>query len=243
MLHGCGQTRAAILSFWMALPPGPTSCFSHWSTRIIIRSIKPSLRLQCPTRSPPKTVANTSPQDPKLNRSKRGVRKRVALALFTFFAASGVFVSTASARGGAIMSPSRNASVSRWHNHCRNTLDLQRLRRKQSGVWPSSIIRRGASQNIQFMVKDSRKYAATGGWGVADFNDGKASDEAKHKTCFPCHNLAKAHDFVFTHYTRTCVHPCQFVEPKLSRTLAKSGPSTLHTELMNPSDSRSGSVT
>jgi hypothetical protein len=55
---------------------------------------------------------------------------------------------------------------------------------------------------LQFMVKDSKKYAATGGWGFAQFNkDGKPSaDEAKLKTCFPCHEPVKARDFVFTHY-------------------------------------------
>ena len=54
---------------------------------------------------------------------------------------------------------------------------------------------------LQFMVKDSKKYAATGGWGFAQFDkDGKPADEAKHKTCFPCHEPAKANDFVFTHY-------------------------------------------
>jgi len=47
--------------------------------------------------------------------------------------------------------------------------------------------------NVQFMVKDSKKYAATGGWGFADFKD-------VHKTCFPCHEPGKASDFVFTHY-------------------------------------------
>jgi hypothetical protein len=31
----------------------------------------------------------------------------------------------------------------------------------------------GAVENIQFMVKDSKKYAATGGWGFGDFKDGK----------------------------------------------------------------------
>ena len=54
--------------------------------------------------------------------------------------------------------------------------------------------------NVQFMVKDSKKYAATGGWGFADFKDGKPGDEALHKTCFPCHEPAKAYDFVFAHY-------------------------------------------
>jgi hypothetical protein len=51
------------------------------------------------------------------------------------------------------------------------------------------------------MVKDSRKYAATGGWGFAQFDkSGKPADEAKLKTCFPCHEPVKARDFVFTHY-------------------------------------------
>jgi hypothetical protein len=58
----------------------------------------------------------------------------------------------------------------------------------------------GSVKNVQFMVKDSKKYAATGGWGFGDFKDGKPADEAKHKTCFPCHELAKASDFVFTRY-------------------------------------------
>lgn len=58
----------------------------------------------------------------------------------------------------------------------------------------------GPPTNVQLMVKDSRKYAATGGWGFAQFKDGKPADEALHKTCFPCHEPAKARDFVFTHY-------------------------------------------
>jgi len=54
---------------------------------------------------------------------------------------------------------------------------------------------------LQFMVKDSKKYAATGGWGFAQFNkDGKPADEAMLKTCFPCHEPVKARDFVFTRY-------------------------------------------
>src|SRR5580698_11225985 len=30
----------------------------------------------------------------------------------------------------------------------------------------------GSIVNVQFMVKDSKKYAASGGWGFADFKDG-----------------------------------------------------------------------
>ena len=58
----------------------------------------------------------------------------------------------------------------------------------------------GSPVNVQFMVKDSKKYAATGGWGFADFKDGKPGDKALHETCFPCHAPAKDHDYVFTHY-------------------------------------------
>jgi hypothetical protein len=58
----------------------------------------------------------------------------------------------------------------------------------------------GPPTNVQFMVKDSRKYPATGGWGFAQFTDGKAIDQAVPKTCFSCHEPAKAGDFVFTRY-------------------------------------------
>jgi hypothetical protein len=53
---------------------------------------------------------------------------------------------------------------------------------------------------VQFMIKDSKKYAATGGWGYAQFNDGKLIEESKLKTCFACHQAAVARDFVFTRY-------------------------------------------
>jgi hypothetical protein len=58
----------------------------------------------------------------------------------------------------------------------------------------------GSPVNVQFMVKDSKKYAATGGWGFADFKDGKPGDKALHETCFGCHVPARDHDFVYTRY-------------------------------------------
>jgi hypothetical protein len=58
----------------------------------------------------------------------------------------------------------------------------------------------GPATNVQFMVKNSKKYAATGGWGFAQFKDGKPADAALLKTCFPCHEPVKARDFVFTQY-------------------------------------------
>ena len=58
----------------------------------------------------------------------------------------------------------------------------------------------GAPTNIQFMVKDSKKYATTGGWGFGHFANGKSADAAFMKTCFPCHDQVKARDLVFTRY-------------------------------------------
>jgi Cytochrome P460 len=60
----------------------------------------------------------------------------------------------------------------------------------------------GAPTNIQFMVKDAKKYTATGGWGFAHFQDGKSGAESLMKTCFPCHNEIKARDLVFTRYAQ-----------------------------------------
>jgi hypothetical protein len=58
----------------------------------------------------------------------------------------------------------------------------------------------GSPVNMQVMAKDSKKYAATGGWGFGDFKDGKPGSEALIKTCFPCHEPVKDRDFVFTRY-------------------------------------------
>jgi len=61
----------------------------------------------------------------------------------------------------------------------------------------------GSAVNVQFMVKDSKKYAASGGWGYADFTNGKPGDQALHEKCFPCHLPAKDRDYVFTRYAPT----------------------------------------
>ena len=59
----------------------------------------------------------------------------------------------------------------------------------------------GAPTMVQVMVKDSKRYADTGGWGFGRFIDGKPADVAQHKTCFACHSRnmdVREHDFVFT---------------------------------------------
>ncbi|MBN9354780.1 MAG: cytochrome P460 family protein [Hyphomicrobium denitrificans] len=73
-------------------------------------------------------------------------------------------------------------------------------KRTQSPDFESASIP-GAPTTVQIMVKDSRKYAATGGWGFGRFIDGAPVDEAQHQTCFGCHEArVKGRDYVFTHF-------------------------------------------
>jgi hypothetical protein len=54
---------------------------------------------------------------------------------------------------------------------------------------------------VQFMVKDSKKYASTGGWLFAHFDEGKPLlDASRIKGCFDCHAVIKDRDLVFTRY-------------------------------------------
>ncbi|WP_028134066.1 cytochrome P460 family protein [Bradyrhizobium japonicum] len=71
-------------------------------------------------------------------------------------------------------------------------------KRKQSPEFASATIP-GTATTVQVMVKDSKKYASTGGWGFGRFINGKPVDEAQHRTCWGCHEArAKSHDYVFT---------------------------------------------
>jgi hypothetical protein len=65
---------------------------------------------------------------------------------------------------------------------------------------PQSFVAGPPKNGVQFMVKDSRKYASTGGWGFAQFDDGKPASEAVHNTCFACHATVEGRDFVFNRY-------------------------------------------
>lgn len=58
----------------------------------------------------------------------------------------------------------------------------------------------GHPTNVQFMIKDSRKYAATGGWGFAQFSSGKP-DPITVQACYTCHVPVKDRDFIFTRYS------------------------------------------
>lgn len=87
------------------------------------------------------------------------------------------------------------------------TNDALQLQARQVGLNADAIAKllsqsfvAGTATNVQFMVKNSTKYASTGGWGFAQFTNGKA-DAIVQQTCFACHAPAKATDFVFTHYS------------------------------------------
>ena len=65
---------------------------------------------------------------------------------------------------------------------------------------PQSFVAGHPKNGVQFMVKDSRRYASTGGWGFAHFDDGKPASEAVHNTCFSCHAIVTDRDLVFSRY-------------------------------------------
>jgi hypothetical protein len=74
-------------------------------------------------------------------------------------------------------------------------LGCKRIR--SPGFGPASMP--GRATTVQFMLKDSEKYGAMGGWSFGRFIHGKPADAAQRQTCFPGHEaLVKGHDFVFT---------------------------------------------
>lgn len=65
---------------------------------------------------------------------------------------------------------------------------------------PQSFVAGAPKNGVQFMVKDSKRFASTGGWGFAQFDDGKPADPAMHTACFACHEVVRARDYVFNRY-------------------------------------------
>ncbi|MBJ9654026.1 cytochrome P460 family protein [Burkholderia multivorans] len=71
-------------------------------------------------------------------------------------------------------------------------------KRKQSDEFAPATVP-GQAATVQVMVKDSRRYASTGGWGFGRFVNGVPADIGQHQTCFACHQArVKHHDYVFT---------------------------------------------
>lgn len=61
----------------------------------------------------------------------------------------------------------------------------------------------GARKAVPVMVKDSKKYASTGGWGFQAWAGGDPTKPLVNdptKQCFSCHASKKANDYVFSTY-------------------------------------------
>ena len=79
--------------------------------------------------------------------------------------------------------------------------------------YPSQPIVPTTLHDVDFMVKDSKRFADSGGWGYAEFEYDAASNafkpggpsdqppQANDAKCgFACHTAVKARDYVFTDY-------------------------------------------
>ena len=84
---------------------------------------------------------------------------------------------------------------------------------KKSATAPSPTTVPGALHDVDFMVKDSKRFADSGGWGYGAFKYDAASrtytpattadapPQANDAKCgFGCHTIVKSRDYVFTEY-------------------------------------------
>ena len=83
---------------------------------------------------------------------------------------------------------------------------------KKLETFPTATVP-GALHDVDFMVKDSKRFADSGGWGYAVFKYNAASDtytpgtvadtppQANDAKCgFACHTIVRTRDYVFTDY-------------------------------------------
>jgi len=85
---------------------------------------------------------------------------------------------------------------------------------KKNQFFPTATVP-GDMQNVDFMVKDSKRFPDSGGWGYAVFDYNTASDtftpgttagtppQGNDAKCgFACHTIAKNRDYVFTEFQK-----------------------------------------
>jgi Cytochrome P460 len=60
------------------------------------------------------------------------------------------------------------------------------------------ITAEGPRHGIDVMMKDSRKYRETGGWGFEHFKGDSQTERTALTKCFACHTKQKEHDYVFS---------------------------------------------
>ncbi|HXZ96138.1 MAG TPA: cytochrome P460 family protein [Burkholderiales bacterium] len=86
---------------------------------------------------------------------------------------------------------------------------------KKNEMYPGQPTVPGTLHDVDFMVKDSKRFADSGGWGYAEFEYVAASDTFRPGTTtdeppqgndakcgFACHTIVKARDYVFTEYPK-----------------------------------------
>jgi len=84
---------------------------------------------------------------------------------------------------------------------------------KKQEAYPGQPEVAGAQHDVDFMVKDSKRFADSGGWGYAEFEydaasqtfrpgtvDDQPPQENDAKCGFGCHTIVKNRDYVFTEY-------------------------------------------
>ena len=78
---------------------------------------------------------------------------------------------------------------------------------KKSSEAPAPTLVPDTLHDVDFMVRDSKRFADSGNWGYAQFNYDTASDTftplGTGAACgFSCHTIVKAKDYVFTAYPK-----------------------------------------
>jgi hypothetical protein len=114
--------------------------------------------------------------------------------------------------------PNKTGLITGVHLIYVNRVGFDRLKRGGSAPYPDGTVfvddvrefsvddgayQQGARKFLTVMVKDSKKYASTGGWGFQAWPGGdptKPIVDDSQKQCFTCHVPKKANDYVFSTY-------------------------------------------
>jgi hypothetical protein len=114
--------------------------------------------------------------------------------------------------------PNKTGLITGTHLIYVNPVGLERLKHGGSTPYPDGTVfvddvrnlslddgayQEGARKFATVMVKDSKRYAATGGWGFQAWPGGDPTKPIVNdslKQCFTCHVPEKANDYVFSTY-------------------------------------------
>jgi hypothetical protein len=114
--------------------------------------------------------------------------------------------------------PNKTGLITGVHHIYVNPAGFDRLKRGGSTPYPDGTVfvddvrefsvddgayQEGVRKFVTVMVKDSKKYASTGGWGFQAWAGGEPAKpivDDSVKKCFTCHVPEKANDYVFSTY-------------------------------------------